>query len=100
MRSIANLLSEERIVPIANPDILRPIPLFHMLDEEELRTLAKELDEKHFLAGQKIFSMGDLGDKMYIVESGQVELFLQDKADDRVQLGVVDAGVCLASCPF
>ncbi len=79
-------------MPIANPKILTTIPLFHMLDEHELATLANELDEAHFLAGQDIFSAGDDGDEMYVVESGEVELFLQDNANDRVRLGVVEQG--------
>jgi CRP/FNR family transcriptional regulator, cyclic AMP receptor protein len=79
-------------MPIKNPSMLRSIPLFHMLDDDERLTLAKELDEVHFLAGQSIFSMGDDGDKMYVVESGKVELYLQDQADDRVQLGIADSG--------
>ncbi len=79
-------------MPLANPDILRSILLFQMLDDDELQTLAKELDEVHFLAGQSIFATGDQGDKMFVVESGRVELFLQDKAGDRVDLEVADTG--------
>jgi uncharacterized membrane protein len=79
-------------MPIKNPDILRSIHLFHILDDQELDTLAKELDEVRFMAGQSIFAMGDPGDRMYVIESGKVELFLQDKAGDRVQLGVVASG--------
>jgi CRP/FNR family transcriptional regulator, cyclic AMP receptor protein len=79
-------------MPIKNPTILRSIPLFQMLDENETLTLCKELDEAHFLAGQSIFAMGDAGDKMYVVETGRVELYLQDKADERVRLGVAECG--------
>jgi CRP/FNR family transcriptional regulator, cyclic AMP receptor protein len=79
-------------MPVANPDMLRAIHLFQMLDDEELKTLSRELDEVYFLEGQNIFSMGQPGDKMYIVESGRVELFLQDKANDRVQLGFAHSG--------
>jgi CRP/FNR family transcriptional regulator, cyclic AMP receptor protein len=79
-------------MPIANADILRPIPLFQMLDEQELQTLSKELDELHYLAGQRIFEMGDAGDKMFVVERGRVELYLKDKADERVHLGYAEEG--------
>ena len=92
--------SEEQIMPIANPDLLRPISLFKMLDEEELLTLAKELDEMHFLSGQNIFSMGDEGNKMFVVELGRVELFLQDIANERVQIGVAEAGDLFGELSF
>lgn len=79
-------------MPVTDPEILRTIHLFKMLDAEELQTLARELDEVYFLEGQNIFSMGQPSDKMFIVESGRVELFLQDKANDRVQLGFAHPG--------
>ena len=87
-------------MPVANPDLLCMIPLFKMLDQDELLTLAKELEEVRFLAGQSIFSMGDEGDKMYVVESGKVELYLQDKADDRVELGFAEVGDLFGELSF
>jgi CRP/FNR family transcriptional regulator, cyclic AMP receptor protein len=76
----------------ADPNMLRNIPLFNLFDDDELVALSKELDEVHFLAGQSVFSAGDDGGTMFIVQSGRVELFLQDKADDRVSLGFVEPG--------
>jgi CRP/FNR family cyclic AMP-dependent transcriptional regulator len=87
-------------MPVANPDLLCEIPLFKMLDQDEVQTLAKELEEVRFLAGQSIFSMGDEGDKMYVVESGKVQLYLHDKADDRVDLGFAEAGDLFGELSF
>jgi len=87
-------------MPVANPELLRQIPLFKLLDDDELQTLAKELEEVRFLAGQSIFSMGDEGDKMYVVETGKVELYLQDKADDRVELGFAEVGDLFGELSF
>ncbi|HVU11680.1 MAG TPA: DUF1003 domain-containing protein [Phototrophicaceae bacterium] len=87
-------------MPVANPDLLHDIPLFKLLDEDELKTLAQELDEIRFLAGQHIFTAGDAGNKMYVVESGKIELFLQDKADDRVELGYVEPGELFGELSF
>src|SRR5579871_6339927 len=88
------------MMPVANPDLLRDIPLFKLLDDDELKTLAQELDEMRFLAGQSIFTMGEAGNKMYVVESGKVELSLQDKADDRVELGFVEPGELFGELSF
>ncbi len=87
-------------MPVANPDLLHDIPLFKLLDEDELKTLAKELDEIHFLAGQRIFAAGEAGNKMYVVESGKVELSLQDKSDYRVELGYAEPGDLFGELSF
>jgi len=79
-------------MPVIHPEILRNIPLFQLLDDQEAALLCQHLDEKHYLAGQRIFSAGDPGGTMYLVESGQVELFVTDKNDERVHLAYVDKG--------
>jgi CRP/FNR family transcriptional regulator, cyclic AMP receptor protein len=79
-------------MPLRNAQILRNIPLFALLDDAEVEALAIQLDEKQFLAGKLIFHEGDPGGTMFIVHSGRVELYLDDKAGDRVSLGYVEPG--------
>jgi CRP/FNR family transcriptional regulator, cyclic AMP receptor protein len=76
---------------IVDVNRLREISLFSLMDDTELEALATQLDEVRLLAGQVLFKMGDQGGKMYIVQSGQIELFVQDNANERVTLGVVKA---------
>ncbi len=77
---------------IINPEMLRTIPLFELLDEEETRALAEQLERKTFWAGQMIFQQGDPGGAMYVIQSGKVELFIKDKGGERVTLGILHAG--------
>lgn len=79
-------------MPLTDPTQLREIPLFNLLDDEEANALAQQLDEKRYLAGQLVFSAGEQGGAMYIVQAGRVELYIQDKADERVSLGYVEPG--------
>jgi len=79
-------------MPDIDPKILRGIPLFSLLDDQELTALAQQLDQKSYLAGQLIISAGEPGDTMFIVESGKVELFLQDSIDEHVTLSIVERG--------
>ncbi len=79
-------------MPIINPYMLRTIPLFELLDTDELTALAQQLDQKHFWAGEKIFSMGDQGGTMCVVHSGRVELFIKDRNNEHVCLGYVEKG--------
>ncbi|MEP7289166.1 MAG: DUF1003 domain-containing protein [Chloroflexota bacterium] len=77
---------------VIDPEMLRGIPLFSLLDDQEIADLGQQLDEKHYLAGQLIISAGEPGDTMFIVQSGKVELFLQDSIDEHVTLGILDEG--------
>ena len=53
--------------------LLAGVPFFQLMDEEERRLLAEELDIVHFAAGELVFSTGDPGDSMYVIRSGEVE---------------------------
>jgi len=77
---------------IINPNLLRQIPLFQLLDDDELTALAAQLDQKHFWKGQIIFSEGDPGGIMYVVQSGKVEVFIKDSSGEHVSLDEVKPG--------
>ncbi len=79
-------------MPIVNADLLRNIPLFELLDDDEIKALAEQLDQTQLYAGQMVFNQGDQGGTMYVVQSGKVELFLKDDSGERVVLSVVENG--------
>jgi len=76
----------------ADVTMLRPIPLFALLDDEELAALAQQLEEQEFLKGQTIFRAGEEGGAMYIIQSGEVEIFVIDNSGERIALGNVESG--------
>jgi CRP/FNR family transcriptional regulator, cyclic AMP receptor protein len=77
---------------IIEPNLLRQIPLFELLDDDELKSLAAQLDQKHYLRGQMIFSEGDAGGMMYVVQAGKVQVFIKDRGGDIVHLDDVEKG--------
>ena len=77
---------------IINPNLLRQIPLFQLLDDDELTALAAQLDQQHFWKGQTIFSEGDPGGIMYVVHTGKVEVYIKDNGGEHVSLDVVEPG--------
>ncbi len=79
-------------MPVIEPDLLRNIPLFALLDDMEIAELSTQLDEKQFLAGQVIFSTADEGGTMFVVQSGRIELFIHDANNEYVCLGFVEPG--------
>ncbi len=79
-------------MPVIDSSILKDIPLFSLLDEQERAVLAQNLDERSFLAGQIIIHEGEPGNAMFVVGRGQVELFIKDKEGQKVILEHVQPG--------
>ncbi len=79
-------------MPIVNPELLQKIPLFELLDDDETKALAEQLDQERVFAGKVIFNQGDEGGKMYVVQEGKVEIFLMDDNKERVVLSTIESG--------
>src|SRR5947208_3193639 len=71
-----------------NPRELAEVDLFKLLDENELSELAAVIDQYSAPAGDIVFHAGDLGDALYIVRSGEVELFVKDTTGQKIVLTV------------
>ena len=69
---------------------LAEVELFGLLDETELVELATVIDHKTAAAGEIIFRAGDLGDALYIVKSGDIELFVKDTTGQKIVLTVAE----------
>lgn len=53
---------------------LRSVPFFSDLPEEVLAAIEKRGRHEHYKKGDLIFAEGDYGDRMYLIESGQVKV--------------------------
>lgn len=67
-------------------ELLATVPLFQLLDESERADLVRVLKRRDVAKGEKIFSLGEPGDSMYIVGTGFIELFVKDNAGSRIVL--------------
>ena len=72
--------------------LLRSIPLFDGLTDDDLQALASTLKPRTFRAGDMIFAQGDAGNAMYIVESGDVNIHLPGEASRRISLADLARG--------
>ena len=63
-------------------DLLAQIPLFQGLADDDREVLAGRLTERSFKSGDIVFSQGDRGASMYIVQSGAVQIYLPSKDQD------------------
>jgi len=73
-------------------DLLKEVPLFQFLDDRERTELAAQLDVVGFDAGQTIFNYGDPGDAIYVISSGEVEVFFKNDTGERIVLEVATRG--------
>ena len=61
------------------PDILRQVSLFALLDEDETAVLAAQVDIRSFAARQRIYKMGDPGGRAYVMVAGTVRITTVDE---------------------
>lgn len=67
-----------------NPEALRQVPLFALLDEEETAVLAGQVELKKFSARQRIYKIGDPGGRAYVMVSGRVQITTVDEDHQEV----------------
>jgi uncharacterized membrane protein len=67
-----------------NPDVLRKVSLFALLDDEEVAVLASQVELRNFSARQRIYKMGDPGDRAYVMVSGTVHVTTVDEDQQEV----------------
>lgn len=75
-----------------DPQFLANIKLFELLDDDDLAELAKVIDELKLPAGQPLFQAGDPGDSLFIVQSGEIELYIKDTVGQKIVLATPSAG--------
>ena len=65
-------------------ELLRNVPLFALLDDDEAAVLASQVEMKQFAARQRIYKIGDEGGRGYILVSGKVRVATVDQDDQEV----------------
>lgn len=68
----------------ADAALLSAVPLFERFNEEERNWLANQLDEVEFQPGQLVFRRSDPGGAVFIVATGEVEVFIEDTTGERI----------------
>jgi uncharacterized membrane protein len=72
--------------------MLAGIEMFEMLDEEDRLALAEVIDYEKLEAEKVLFQTGEPGESLYVVRSGEIELYIKDTAGQKIVLNVVAAG--------
>lgn len=75
-----------------DPELLRSVPLFSLLDAEGRAVLAAHVEKKQFGAREKIYRHGDSGECGYVLIDGRVRLTLIDEDEQEVTVDEPEPG--------
>jgi uncharacterized membrane protein len=73
-------------------EALRSVPLFASLDDDAARELRSLLSDKIVPQNTRLFRQGDMGDAMYLIESGRVRISIRDDEEQEVILAELAQG--------
>src|SRR5258708_28754970 len=69
-----------------NPEALKHVPLFALLDEEETAVLAGQVELKKFAPRQRIYKTGESSGQAYVMVTGRVRVTTVDEDHQEVVL--------------
>jgi uncharacterized membrane protein len=75
-----------------DPTVLKQIPLFALLDDDEAAVLAAQVEQKKFSARQRIYKIGDPGGRAYVMVAGKVRITTVDQDHQEVVVDEPAAG--------
>ncbi len=74
------------------PEVLKNVSLFALLDDDETAVLAAHVEVRTFAPRQRIYKIGDPGERAYVVVSGAVAVSTVDEDNQEVLLDSPSAG--------
>ena len=72
--------------------ILNEVEHLRELNLEEKAALAEKIDLLRYSAGQAVFNYGDPGHALYIVRSGEVEIYVKNDQGEKIVLETSQPG--------
>ena len=72
--------------------LLRTVPIFSALRESELNQLGKAMTHHEYAPGDIVVDAGDLGDALYVIAEGTVEVVLKGGAGEQIVLSRLGRG--------
>ncbi|MGB6975748.1 MAG: DUF1003 domain-containing protein [Terracidiphilus sp.] len=70
----------------SKPEVLKSVPLFALLDDDETAVLAAQVEVKTFAARERIYKAGDAAPQAYVMVSGSVRVTTVDEDHQEVAL--------------
>ncbi len=71
---------------------LKKLPIFCGLSDRDLAVIAPILKTVSYSSGEDVIHEGEIGDSLYIITKGSVEVFKPDSDNEEISLGVLPEG--------
>ena len=78
--------------PVVSPLLIRNVPLFSLLRDDQLVLLTQVLLRKPYPKNSTVVAAGDPADALYIVISGRLKVLMSDKEGKEVILAILNQG--------
>jgi CRP/FNR family transcriptional regulator, cyclic AMP receptor protein len=75
-----------------DPALLEDMEFFRLLDDADRRALAEVVDLVKLDDNQTLFRAGEPGESLFLVRSGEVELFIKDNTGQKIILDITREG--------
>jgi CRP/FNR family transcriptional regulator, cyclic AMP receptor protein len=75
-----------------DPEVLKNVPLFALLDDEETAVLASQVEHRTFAPRERIYKIGDPSGPAYVVLSGKVRVSTVDEDQQEVVIAEPEKG--------
>jgi CRP/FNR family cyclic AMP-dependent transcriptional regulator len=80
---------------LTNLDLLRRVPMFSMLSQEQAEALSGAVVKQRFKRGERIVQQGQKSDALYIILAGHCRVVMTDSQGKEVILATLQAGDCI-----
>lgn len=74
--------------------LLKHSPVFGRVATEDLRVVARELEEEAYFAGERVFDIEEEGDHVYFIETGRIGISIQPDPARREFVAELGPGEC------
>src|SRR5438128_110241 len=71
---------------------LKAVPFFTELNDRELDALRSLSSEKHYPKNAVVLTEGEIGDSLYVIQSGKVKVFIGDEDGREIILKILGPG--------
>ncbi len=73
-------------------ELLKKHPIFSILEDGDMDQLINNMEMVSFAMGENIFNQGEMGDYAYLIYSGRVRVFQQNKEGKHITLEILSRG--------